>query len=396
MTMTGRDMNREPVNATLTRGYGTLAGVGIIGAAVLALPSTLFLDPLPPAEHYLSTVAALVVGLICMALPWERMDSRWLHLVGFLVTVQAAVAVVLFGQVYAAFYFVIAVAAAYMTATWRELYLQLAIIGVALFGPILWGPQGPADTLQLALVVFPLLCLTTAIFAYLRHRMVADQSSYRLFAEETLSLATRIAGRPVTTGRPTSDETGLPVWSERLRVSTRVAAAVAFVLALPLVTAGLAVAGVKLPAFASDTLGSVGVDLPNQGEESLGDDDPAVTFDEREKLSIKRQIREISAEGGTDAEGRSEGGASGGREAGSPPDSDSDSDSDVGSLSGGSASGGGSSNSAPSQEPSQGESGSAGGSAVPEDVLDDTTEALDEILGDQALDEILGAGPRGR
>ena len=113
--MSGRDMKRGAVNSTLTRGYGTLAGLGIIGAAVLAVPSTLFLDPRPEAEAYFSTVAALVVGLCCMALPWERIDARWLHLVGLLAIVQAAVAVAVFGQAYVAFYFLIAVAAAYMT-----------------------------------------------------------------------------------------------------------------------------------------------------------------------------------------------------------------------------------------------------------------------------------------
>ncbi len=276
--MSGRDAKRGPVNSALSRGYGTLAGLGIIGAAVIALPSTLFLDPRPEAAAYLTTVAALVIGLVCMGLPWERIDARWLHLVGVIATVQAAVAVAVFGQAYVAFYFLIALAAAYMTWTWKELLVQLGLIGVALFGPVLWGPQEPAETLQVGLVVFPLLCLTTGIFGYLRHRMVADQSSYRVFAEETLSLATRIAGRPLASGQSFEVESDLPLWSQRQHISTRVAAASACVLAVPLLTAGLAAAGVKLPAIATETLGDVGIELPNQGSshgEETGSGDPS-------------------------------------------------------------------------------------------------------------------------
>lgn len=262
--MPGRE-ERGRVSSTLARGYGTLAGMAIIGAAALAVPSTLFLDPRPESEAYLSTVAAIMVGLICMALPWERMDARWLHFVGVLATVLAAVAVALFGPTYVAFYFLIAVAAAYMSSTWRELLAQIALIAVALFGPIWWGPQEPAATVHVALVVFPLLCLSTGIFAYLRRRMVADQSSYRVFAEETLSLASRIAGHPLASDKSLQAGRDLPLWSLSQRVSTRAAAAAACVLAVPLIAAGLAAGGVKLPSFAAEKLGDVGIELPNQG-----------------------------------------------------------------------------------------------------------------------------------
>ncbi|MEJ7875890.1 MAG: hypothetical protein WKF62_04450 [Solirubrobacterales bacterium] len=264
-------MKQGQVNSTLSRGYGTLAGLGIIGAAILAVPSTLLLDPLPSSESYLVTVAGLVTGLICMALPWERMDFRWLHVVGVVATVEAAAAVAVFGQSYTAFFFLIAVAVAYVTPEPKMLLAHLFVVGVALFGPVAWGPAGALENLQVALVAFPLLCLSTGTFSYLRRRMVADRNSYRVFADETLSLATRIAGHPLSAGPSVGgDDLDLPSWSRRLSVSARVSGAAACVLALPLVTAGLAEAGVRLPAFAADTLGSVGIELPNQ--EGSGDE----------------------------------------------------------------------------------------------------------------------------
>ena len=239
--------------------------MGIIGAAILAVPSTLLLNPLPPAEAYLATVAAVASGLVCIALPWERMDARWLHLVGVIATLEAACAVEIFGNAYMAFFFLIAVAVAYVTPDPRSLLIHLVFVAVALAALVAFGSGDARSTAQMALVVYPLVVLTACTFAYLRQRMVADHHSYRLFAEETLALSNRIAGRPVSAhGQTLSEELDeLPALS-RFHVSARAAAALACVLSLPLLTAGLATAGVKVPAFATDALGNVGIDLPNQ------------------------------------------------------------------------------------------------------------------------------------
>src|SRR5688500_160298 len=167
-------MRSGTVNSTLIRGYGTLGGLGIIGAAIFAVPSTLLLDPLPPAEAYLSTIAALTTGLVCIALPWERLDGRWLHLFGVLATVEAAWAVAVFGPAYLSFFFLIAVAIAYVTPDAKSLLAHLLLIGLALLAPVIYGPEDPRSTVQMALVVLPLLTLTAGLFAYLRQRMVAD------------------------------------------------------------------------------------------------------------------------------------------------------------------------------------------------------------------------------
>ena len=254
------------INSKLSRGYGTLAGLGFIGAAVVAVPSTLLLDSVAATEAYLVTVAGLATGLACMALPWERMDPRWLHLVGALATVQAAAAVAVFGQSYMAFFFIIAMAVAYMVPDAKGFFAQVLLIGLALFGPVVYGPASAESTIQMGLVTYPLLILIAGIFSSLRRRMVADQRSHRLFAEETLALANRIAGSPmpgVKHSQEPPEQIDLPGWT-RLRVSARLSGIAACVLALPLLTSGLAAAGVKLPEFTTDTLGGVGIDLPNQ------------------------------------------------------------------------------------------------------------------------------------
>jgi len=219
------------------------------------VPSTLLLDSVAATEAYLVTVAGLATGLACMALPWERMDPRWLHLVGALATVQAAAAVAVFGQSYMAFFFIIAMAVAYMVPDAKGFFAQVLLIGLALFGPVVYGPASAESTIQMGLVTYPLLILIAGIFSSLRRRMVADQRSHRLFAEETLALANRIAGSPmpgVKHSQEPPEQIDLPGWT-RLRVSARLSGIAACVLALPLLTSGLAAAGVKLPEFTTDT-----------------------------------------------------------------------------------------------------------------------------------------------
>lgn len=255
------------VNSKLVRGYGTLAGLGFIGAALFAVPSTLLLEPVPPASSYLLTVAGVLSGFLCIALPWERMDVRWLHVAGVVATIEAAGAVAVFGMPYVAFFFLVAVSVAYVSPDPRHVAGHLALIGLALIGPVAYGPGSDRVTLQLALVVFPLLALTTGIFAYLRMRMVADHRSYRLFAEETLALATRIAGRPVGGAEVPPQSSRIITVTARLSVPARVAAAFAVILSVPLLGAGLAAAGVKLPGFATVSFDSFGIELPNQEEQ---------------------------------------------------------------------------------------------------------------------------------
>ena len=392
--MSAQHLTDRSVQATLSRGYGTLAGLGFIGAAVLAVPSTLLLEPRPPGQDYLVTVAGLFTGLVCMSLPWERLDLRWLHVVGVLATVQAAVAVAVFGQPYSAIFFLIAVGVAYIVPDFRGLAAHLLFIGVALFAPVVYGPAGVEATLQVGLVVYPLLALTAGVVAYLRQRLVADHRSYRLFAEETLALAQRIGGTPVpSVPRRPAEGIGLPEWS-RLRVSARASGAAAFVLAVPLVTAALAAAGMKVPAFAADALGEVGIELPNQEHGSSdsaiatrvqlggrpdgadrGSDGPGASAAPEPAARAKRGQRNAPAEEGGAELDRATSGASGATGSGDTP-----SVTDLTRAAGADPSG---------VEAPEGDTG--GGHPVT-DALDDTVSGLSGLLGGQR--ETLDEAPR--
>ena len=96
---------------------------------------------------------------------------------------------------------------------------------------------------------------------------VASEGMVRRLAEEARASAVTASERAQSRPAP-SARTGRG-WSR-----PRLAAVALAVAALPLLTAGLAVAGVRLPAVAENAFEAVGIDLPNQGS-SGSSDDPA-------------------------------------------------------------------------------------------------------------------------
>ena len=253
------------VDPKLVRAFGTLAGFGFIGVAVVALPSTRLLEPTPEPQAYFLTLAAILTGLVCLAIPWERIDPRWLHVVGFVATVEAAATVAVFGFAYVAIYFLIAVLIAYVSPDARSVGIQVGLICLALLGPVAYGPEGARSSLHVALVVIPALLVTTLLFAYLRQKTVHDRLAYHRFAEQTLVLSSQIAGRQLGPARRPSEAE--PVISlAGLRVPRPLMVAAAAVVGIPLFAGGLAAAGLKLPEVANESFEDVGIELPNQDE----------------------------------------------------------------------------------------------------------------------------------
>jgi hypothetical protein len=255
------------VDPKLARAYGTLAGFGFIGVALLGIPGALLLEPPPEREAFFVTLAAALTGIVCLAFPWDMLDPRWLHAIGVAAIVEAAASVAVFGSSYVALFFLIAVFAAYFAPTGRVLAGHLGLICVALFAPIVYGPEDARSALSVALVTTPVLLLTAGLFAYLRQKMVHDRLAYHRFAEQTLELSSQIAGRPLGPPRLVHDAVPALPFLTRIRPPKALLAGVAAIVALPLFAGGLAVAGVKLPAVATDPFERLGIELPNQEDQ---------------------------------------------------------------------------------------------------------------------------------
>ncbi|MGI9020950.1 MAG: hypothetical protein ACR2G3_09610 [Solirubrobacterales bacterium] len=253
------------------RREGQLAGLLFVACPLLSLPSSLLIEPSPPASIYLLTMLGMLTGGAFLLAPWERMSRGWLHLAGVLATAEVTAAVVISDSVYAFFYLLVALYAAYIARGRAELAGQLAVIGLGLIAPALIDPALAGETAKVALLAFPVLALAAALVMRVREQFDAEIRAYRSFAKEALALAARIRGKAATPRPPAANPSLPPLDDVRARPFPRpgrrlaLGAAVA-VVATPFAGVALAVAGVGLPRVVNDSFEELGVELPNQAE----------------------------------------------------------------------------------------------------------------------------------
>ena len=367
------------VDPKLARAYGTLAGFGFIGVALLALPSTRLLDPTPAPEAYLLTLLGLVTGLACLAIPWDWLDPRWLHVAGAVATVETAATVAVFGTPYVALYFLIAVLVAYVAPDPRTVGLQVGLIALALLGPVFYGPEDARTSANVALVVAPPLLLTVALFSYLRMKMVHDRRAYHRFAEQTMVLSSRIAGRQIGPmglvpqhAEPVSRFSGF-------QPPARWIAVAAALLGIPLFAGSLAVAGVRLPDVATDSFERVGIELPNQEPEASA---PAAETPSPARAQARRRAAGSAGDGRSNEDQAAKAKAGGKPEDGSGAGSAPSPTGPVTAAGEGPAPAASESPADPTTpaNPSPGEGGSAHSPTPLEDLLNDATHGLQGLL----------------
>jgi hypothetical protein len=177
----------------MTRRYGNIGALLFVGAAVSAIPSTLLLVPQPPAGAYLIVAAAIVTGLACYRLPWERLPRELFHLFVGVAIVLVALAGRYVDLSYELYFLFIAVYTAYVFPTWEDLLPHLLLISAALLVPALGRPGVAQEVLRQALLVLPAVVIVGGAVAYLRLRLEDRERAYLRFAEETFALAARIS-----------------------------------------------------------------------------------------------------------------------------------------------------------------------------------------------------------
>ena len=155
------------------------------------MPSTLLLDPRPPLESYLVTVAVVIVGVVCLLAPWERLSDAWIHVATAAGTISVTASLIVFSSDYRALYFVVLAYAAYVFETRRAVaaHTVFACAGLALGLAV--AEHGSAAVTEIFVFV-PALALVTLLIAYLNEQLAASRNAYREFATETIDVALRI------------------------------------------------------------------------------------------------------------------------------------------------------------------------------------------------------------
>lgn len=175
--------------AITTRGAWRLAGLLFIAGSVTSIPGTLLLgDPIEPWK-YAFTAVGVISGLICLLLPWQRVDERWLALVPVVATVEVAASIALTHSVFTYLYFFVAIYVALVFPTPRQMAPFLVLILLALMAPLAYEDAPLRKTLLWPLVVAPAVALTAVVVAQLTSGLEASRSAYR-----------RLSGQDALTG----------------------------------------------------------------------------------------------------------------------------------------------------------------------------------------------------
>lgn len=169
------------------RAIGRIAGILFSAGGLATVPAyRLMQHPAPPAVANLLPFLAFVSGIVCFAIPWERVRAGWFHLLPIVGTLEVGVSVWtigVHGGVVSWFYVFVVVFAAFAFRPRSHVAAHVAFASVALAAPILYAPHGGPDNLARTLVAVPTLVVAAAVVAFLRERLELGHEAMREAAE---------------------------------------------------------------------------------------------------------------------------------------------------------------------------------------------------------------------
>ncbi|MGH2956243.1 MAG: diguanylate cyclase [Solirubrobacterales bacterium] len=166
------------------RGAWRIAGLLFIGGSLSTVPSLFLLDrPFEPWVPAL-TVIAIISGLICLLLPWQRVEERWLAVVPVAATLQIAAAVAATDYVFTYLYFFVALFVGLVFARVRQMLPFLALIMVALVVPFAYESEPVRQTTLWVLAVAPGVMFIAIVVARLTANLEASKEAYRRLSTE--------------------------------------------------------------------------------------------------------------------------------------------------------------------------------------------------------------------
>ena len=148
---------------------GRLAGVLFLCGAAASLPATAVLGG--DTGDYLVNALALAGGLICFAIPWGRLDARWLHVLVVVANAGVIAVVVVHhehGMVFSQYFVLVAVFAAYAFRRRDEALVHLLVTVACMAAASVWTASNDSDALAHGLVGIPTVCVTAGLVIWLR------------------------------------------------------------------------------------------------------------------------------------------------------------------------------------------------------------------------------------
>ncbi len=165
-----------------TRQHYVLAAILFIGGGIGAILPDALHEPAHPPTIYLLPLLAIVSGLVTWALS-SRLPRRGLHVVAVVATLEVALTAALADQIFAIYFTFIAIFAAYVFESRREIAFHVCFVSLVAFAPLVYDPENARENLIGALALVPTLVLAAGAVAFLRERLAASEARYRQLSE---------------------------------------------------------------------------------------------------------------------------------------------------------------------------------------------------------------------
>lgn len=160
------------MGATRNLVLGRCAAVLFLCGAVASLPTNAILGA--SREAWLVDALALVSALICVLIPWQRIDRRWLHVLVSIATAEVVVAVVVHSEhavVFMWYFVLVAVFAGYAFRRRGEAAAQLGICVAGMISSALYASAQEPDAVANAIVGIPTVVVAGGVVIWLRENL---------------------------------------------------------------------------------------------------------------------------------------------------------------------------------------------------------------------------------
>jgi len=157
---------------------GRLAGLLFLAGSLAGIPVNELFEPADPARVHLITAVGVVSGLVCVLLPWDRLDARWLHAIPVIASLEVALTMWGIGgrdaPAYLWFLVFIVVFIGFAFDDRRAIagHMSLSLL-VAGYPLLLAAPSSRASILAEVLLAVPILFVAAGVVVHLRERLTA-------------------------------------------------------------------------------------------------------------------------------------------------------------------------------------------------------------------------------
>jgi diguanylate cyclase (GGDEF)-like protein len=156
-----------------------LGGALLIVTAVTSFATALLLGVHAGWEIEALTAVTLLGGLLCLRIPWGRLDERWLFAIPVAAIVQIAIAVGLVDFVLTSLFLPVALYVALVFPSTRIAVPFVALMLIALLAPFVYSDEPSRDTALWVLVVGPAVIFVTVVAARLTAGLHTSRETYR-------------------------------------------------------------------------------------------------------------------------------------------------------------------------------------------------------------------------